>query len=138
MMALEAKIHIKNTQGDREVAFKDFYLLPGSTPEKETVLKPGELITAVELLLPAGGTKSYYLKLRDRASYEFALASAAVVVTVKNNRFEKEFALLWAGIGAIPWRMEEGRKSLEGQAASAENFKRAARSRFERTRNLRA
>src|SRR6202023_476528 len=77
MTALEARIHILGPSGERDVPIGEFYLLPGTTPHLENVLKPGDLITYVTLPAPQAGSKSHYLKLRDRASYEFALASAA-------------------------------------------------------------
>src|SRR6202162_6398943 len=82
LAALEATIHVQGTNGERGVPIADFHVLPGNTPQRETVLEPGDLITHVTLPPPAPGGRSFYLKLRDRASYEFALASAAVVITV--------------------------------------------------------
>ncbi|KDR37889.1 FAD binding domain-containing protein, partial [Caballeronia glathei] len=79
LMALEATVHIFGVRGERQVPIDDFYLLPGTTPQRETVLEPGDLVTHVTLPPPAPGSRSVYLKLRDRASYEFALASAAVI-----------------------------------------------------------
>src|SRR6202158_3013074 len=82
MAALEATIHVQGTKGSRAVLIRDFHLLPGTTPQRETVLEQGDLITHVTLRPPVAGSKQVYLKLRDRASYEFALASAAVVITI--------------------------------------------------------
>src|SRR6202163_1104267 len=82
MAALEAVVHVQGVKGERSIPIADFHLLPGNTPQRETVLEPGDLITHVTLPRPAPGSRSFYLKLRDRASYEFALASAAVVITV--------------------------------------------------------
>src|SRR6267154_922423 len=82
MTALEASIHVQGQKGSRAISFGDFHLLPGSTPHRETVLEPGDLITHVTLPPPTKGSRHVYLKLRDRASYEFALASAAVVIDV--------------------------------------------------------
>src|SRR5205823_6705769 len=82
MAALEAIIHVRGPKGERNIPIADFHLLPGNTPQRETVLESGDLITHVTLPAPGPGSRSLYLKLRDRASYEFALASAAVVVTV--------------------------------------------------------
>src|SRR6478752_6922061 len=82
MAALEATIHIQGPKAKRAVPIGDFHLLPGDTPHRETVLEPGDLITHVTLPPPIAGSKQVYLKLRDRASYEFALASAAVVLTI--------------------------------------------------------
>src|SRR5207237_554461 len=79
-------VHVMGPKGERTIAFGDFHLQPGDTPERETVLEPGDLVTAVTLPAPIAGAKQHYLKLRDRASYEFALASAAVVVSVDAAR----------------------------------------------------
>src|ERR1039457_2847861 len=83
MAALEAVIHVEGPKGKRTIAFADFHKLPGDTPQIENALEPGDLITYVDLPKPVEGAKSVYLKLRDRASYEFALASAAVVARVE-------------------------------------------------------
>ncbi len=77
--------------------------MPGDTPDRETVLEPGELVTSVTLPPPAPRSKSTYLKLRDRASYEFALASAAVVVTINGHALER-VRIAMGGIGTKPWR----------------------------------
>src|SRR5216110_3259838 len=86
MAALEATIHVQGPKGSRAIPFGDFHLLPGNTPQRETVLEPGDFITHVTLPPPVAGSKHVYLKLRDRASYEFALASAAVVINVGRER----------------------------------------------------
>lgn len=125
MAALEARIHLMKGEAERVVDIKDFHLLPGKTPENETVLGENELITAVTLPKLPDGTKSLYLKLRDRASYEFALASIAVVVTMKGNRIDRiRFAM--GGIGTKPWRVETAEKMLEGGGPSQENFNKVA------------
>src|SRR6476659_5913557 len=86
LAALEATIHIQGTKGPRAIAFGDVHLLPGNTPHRETVLEPGDLITHVRIMPPFKGSKQTYLKLRDRASYEFALASAAVVLAMDGGK----------------------------------------------------
>jgi xanthine dehydrogenase YagS FAD-binding subunit len=125
MMALEVRIHILGQQGEREVPIGDFYLLPGSTPNLENVLKPGDLITHVTLPSLAAGTRSHYLKLRDRASYEFALASAAVVIQAESGRIRKA-RIAFGGIGTCPWRSPEAERALEGKAAHEATFRAAA------------
>ncbi len=125
MMALETLVHMQGTKGERQIALDDFYLAPGSTPDKENVLEPGELITYVTLPALAAGTKSYYLKLRDRAQYEFALASAAVVVQVDGGRV-KRVRIAMGGVGTKPWRSKEAEAVLEGKAANEQNFRAAA------------
>ena len=130
MMALEATVHTNgagsgNAGGERAIALERFYLLPGNTPEKETVLEPGELITHVTLPALASGTSSHYLKLRDRAQYEFALASAAVVVQLHGRRIHRVRIAL-GGVGTRPWRSPEAERALEGREATTENFRKAA------------
>jgi len=125
MMALEATVHTKGAKGEREIALDEFYLVPGTTPDKENVLEPGELITYVTLPKLAAGTKSHYLKLRDRAQYEFALASAAVVADVSGGHVRRVRIAL-GGVGTKPWRSKEAEAALEGKAADERSFRRAA------------
>ena len=125
LTALEAVVHIQGMQGERSVAIDDFFLLPGTTPERETVLEPGDLITHVTLPPPAEGGRSLYLKLRDRASYEFALASAAVVVTVTDGRVSHARIAL-GGVGTKPWRSREAEAALVSATPDAASFRRAA------------
>ena len=125
LTALEATIHIQNSQGTRAVPIDEFYLLPGNTPERETVLEPGDLITHVTLPAPVPGSKSFYLKLRDRASYEFALSSAAVIVKVENNRLAHVRVAL-GGVGTRPWRSREAEQALEGATLTEPSFRSAA------------
>ena len=125
MAALEATIHVQGSKGSREIAFGDFHLLPGNTPNRETVLEPGDLITHVTLPPPRSGSKQVYLKLRDRASYEFALASAAVVITIGGGNVTSARVAL-GGVGTKPWRSHEAETVLSGKTASAANFRSAA------------
>jgi xanthine dehydrogenase YagS FAD-binding subunit len=125
MMALEVTVQIKGAKGERAVPLKDFYVVPGSTPNRENVLGPGELITYVTLPRLADGTRSYYLKRRDRASYEFALASAAVVAQMQGKRVQR-IRIALGGVGTKPWRSTEAENVLEGHDASEQNFRAAA------------
>ena len=125
LAALEATIHIRGTKGERSVPIGDFHLLPGDTPHCETVLEPGDLITHVTLPPPASGSRSLYLKLRDRASYEFALASAAVVITNGNGKITRARVAL-GGVGTKPWRSTEAETELTGQPATDAVFRKAA------------
>jgi len=125
LTALEATIQIQGPKGSRTVPIADFYLIPGVTPHIETVLHPGDLITSVTLPPPAAGSKSLYLKLRDRAAYEFALASAAVVMKVSGGKIAYARVAL-GGVGTKPWRSREAEAALLGQAADAPTFRRAA------------
>src|SRR5436190_2672785 len=106
MAALEATIHVQGPNGARAIPFGEFHLLPGNTPHRETVLEPGDLITDVTLPAPIKGSKQLYLKLRDRASYEFALASAAVVISITGRNVTRARIAL-GGVGTKPWRCQE-------------------------------
>src|SRR2546428_12251335 len=117
LAALEATIHIQGTKGSRAIAFGDFHLLPGNTPHRETVLEPGDLITHVTLPAPIKESKQLYLKLRDRASYEFALASAAVVISITGQNVTRARIAL-GGVGTKPWRSQEAEAVLVGQPAN--------------------
>jgi xanthine dehydrogenase YagS FAD-binding subunit len=125
MTALEATIHVEGAQGKRDIAIDDFFLLPGSTPERETTLNPGELITHVTLPAPVPGNRSVYLKLRDRASYEFALASAAVVMKVSSGKID-HIRIALGGVGVKPWRSKEAEAQLLGRTPDATAFRAAA------------
>jgi len=124
LAALEATVQIQGTKGTRTIAFGDFHLLPGSTPHRETVLEPGDLITHITLPPPTSGSKHLYLKLRDRASYEFALASAAVVLTISNGKISRARIAL-GGVGTKPWRAPQAEAALTGKPANDATFRQA-------------
>ena len=125
LAALDATVHITGVQGERAVPMAKFFLLPGSTPERETVLEPGDLITHLTLPALPPGARSQYLKLRDRASYEFALASAAVVLELQGGRIALARVAL-GGVGAVPWRSVAAEKALEGKPPTPAHFRAAA------------
>ncbi|MGA8042528.1 MAG: xanthine dehydrogenase family protein subunit M [Terracidiphilus sp.] len=125
MAALEAVIHVEGPKGKRTIQFADFHKLPGDAPNIENALEPGELITHVDLPKPVEGARSVYLKLRDRASYEFALASAAVVVRVEGGHI-RYARVAMGGVGTKPWRSHEAERALTGKAAHADAFRAAA------------
>ena len=125
MAALEATIHVQGPKGTRAIPFGDFHLLPGSTPDRETVLEPGDLVTHVTLPPPVAESRQVYLKLRDRTSYEFALASAAVVITVASGKVTRARVAL-GGVGTKPWRSPEAEAALDGQPVNQANFCKAA------------
>ena len=125
LAALEATVFITGAKGDRQVPISAFYLLPGNTPQNETVLAPGDLVTHVSIPAMPVGAKSLYLKLRDRASYEFALSSAAVAVKLNGGRIEFVRIAL-GGVGSVPWRSREAERLLQGKPPTAENFRLAA------------
>jgi len=125
MTALEATIHVQGPKGSRAIPFGDFHLLPGNTPHRETVLEPGDLITHVTLPPPIVGSKQLYLKLRDRASYEFALSSAAVVLTIAGGSITRARIAL-GGVGTKPWRSPEAEVALTGKPANEATFRSTA------------
>jgi xanthine dehydrogenase YagS FAD-binding subunit len=125
MAALEATIHVQGVRGARAIPIADFHLLPGSTPNRETVLEPGDLVTHVTLPPPIAGSRQLYLKLRDRTSYEFALASAAVVITVAGGKVTRARIAL-GGVGTKPWRSPDAEAALAGQLIDQANFRNAA------------
>jgi xanthine dehydrogenase YagS FAD-binding subunit len=125
MMAYDAVVHVQGPSGGRQIPLMDFYVLPQDRPDIENVLKPGDLVTHVTLPSRPAGERSAYLKLRDRASYEFALVSAAVAVTLSQGRIASAcFAL--GGVGTLPWRVPEAERALVGQAPNEEAFRNAA------------
>jgi len=125
MAAIGAKVLVTGPNGEREIDFLDFHLLPGDSPEKEHALEADELITHVVLDAPIKGNRSQYLKLRDRASYQFALASAGVIVAMDGNTI-RDARIAMGGVGTKPWRAEKAEQALIGQPASEEAFKKAA------------
>jgi xanthine dehydrogenase YagS FAD-binding subunit len=125
MLAYDATVHIEGISGARSVTLADFFLLPQSRPDVENVLEPGDLITHVSLPGRPAGERSCYLKLRDRASYEFALVSTAAAVVLSGGTMTSvAFAL--GGVGTRPWRVADAEQALIGQAPTEENFRRAA------------
>jgi xanthine dehydrogenase YagS FAD-binding subunit len=125
LTALEATIQIQGAKAKRSVPIHDFYLVPGSTPNRENVLEPGEIITSITLPPPISGVNSTYLKLRDRAAYEFALASAAIVMQISGGKIQ-HIRVALGGVGTKPWRSFEAEKALEGHAPDRATFVRAA------------
>jgi xanthine dehydrogenase YagS FAD-binding subunit len=124
LAALNATVNVSGAKGERKIAFGDFHRLPGDTPELDNNLQAGELITAV--YVPVNNfNKSYYLKVRDRLSYAFALVSVAVALEVKDGVI-KSAALAMGGVAHKPWRLNEVEKFLTNKPVSQEVFKEAA------------
>ena len=125
MRALDAVIVTQRGDGDkRRIPIADFYRLPGDTPHIENVLEPGELITHVELPVPPKG-KQIYRKVRDRASYAFALVSVAAVIAVEEGKIASA-ALAFGGLAHMPWRNPAVEAALVGQAPGTAAFEAAA------------
>jgi xanthine dehydrogenase YagS FAD-binding subunit len=115
--ALEASVRLLGPDGERIVPFTDFILQPGATPDREQAIRPGELITAVEIPALPRPSRSGYLKVRDRQSYEFALTSAAVALHVQGGviRAAKVAA---GGVGTVPWKLPAVERHLVGKRPS--------------------
>jgi xanthine dehydrogenase YagS FAD-binding subunit len=125
MAAIGGTVHVQGNKGERNIDFLDFHLLPGDTPWKEHALQDDELITHVVLEAPIAGSKSGYLKLRDRASYQFALASCAAILAIEGGKI-RDARLALGGVGTKPWRAKQAEASLLGQAPSEAVFRHAA------------
>jgi xanthine dehydrogenase YagS FAD-binding subunit len=125
LAALDATIHITGTKGDRKILFTDFHRLAGDTPELDNNLQKGELITSIHIPTNAFN-KTHYLKIRDRASYAFALVSVAVALEMSGNTIKKA-TLAMGGVAHKPWRLVDVEKFLIGKQATKENFTAAAK-----------
>ena len=125
LAALNATIHVQGSKGKRTIAIADFHRLPGTTPQLDTTLQSDELITAVELPAPKFAKHSYYLKVRDRQSYAFALVSVAAGLEMNGNTIQSA-GLALGGVAHKPWRSPEAEKFLVGTIASSDAFKKAA------------
>lgn len=125
LAAIDPVVHLHGPAGKRSIAFHALYRLPGSTPHLEHNLQPGEMIVAIDLPDIPWATRSLYLKVRDRASYEFALASAAVVLDIQNGMI-RQARIALGGVGSIPWRSAEAEKALTNAAANEAAYTKAA------------
>jgi CO/xanthine dehydrogenase FAD-binding subunit len=125
LVALDAVVHTQRRTGDRSIPLTGFYRIPGDTPDVENVLEHGELITAVEVPLLPAQARSGYLKVRDRASYEFALTSAAVALVLVDGVVQEARVAL-GGVGTIPWRSRGAEEVLRGAPAQLATFQAAA------------
>lgn len=125
LAALDAKVLVSGANGMREIAFNDFHKLPEDTPNIETDLKAVELITAVEIPDNGFAKNSLYRKIRDRASYAFALVSVAAALEIENNKI-KNVRIALGGVAHKPWRAFEAEKVLTGASANEETFRNAA------------
>lgn len=124
LAALDALVHVQSGNIMKEIAFVDFHVLPGDHPEIETVLKPGDVITSVEIAKSNLARNSHYLKVRDRASFSFALTSAAVALDGGGTIGGARLAL--GGVGTKPWRAKEAEAALVGKGANRDAFRAAA------------
>ncbi|MFD0478387.1 FAD binding domain-containing protein [Nonomuraea thailandensis] len=119
LTALDATVHLLGPGGERAVPVADFYLLPGATPDRETAMRPGELITRVEVPRTALAGRSRYLKLRDRATFEFAVVSVAAALRTR-GRVVQDVRLAFGGVGTRPWRDPGVEAALRGRPLTAQ------------------
>ncbi len=130
LYALDAVVRIRSTNGqERTIPIQDFHRLPGDAPQKDTNLEHGELIVGIDLPKNNFANKSYYLKVRDRASYAFALVSVAAALETKGNNITQARVVL-GSVAHKPWRSAEAENALVGKPATQETFKAAAEAAF--------
>ncbi|MET7799665.1 FAD binding domain-containing protein [Streptomyces decoyicus] len=136
LAAVDATVHLRGPDGERSVPVTDFHRLPGDRPDQDTVIRPGELLTALTLPPAAPGARSRYRKARDRASYAFALVSVAAVLEVRDGVVERA-ALAFGGLAHRPWRARAAEEVLHGAPATEDTFARAADAELAAARPLR-
>lgn len=125
LAALDAVVHIRGADGERTVPLEAFHQLPGNQPDVETQLKPGELITCVTVPSLPWATTSNYRKVRDRASYAFALVSVAAALQIENG-IVKDVRIALGGVAPKPWRAFQAEAALRGRSATHQAFREAA------------
>jgi xanthine dehydrogenase YagS FAD-binding subunit len=125
MVALDAVVRVLGPNGERTIPLVSFHRLPGNEPQRDTVLEHGELITAVDLPPLAFATRSHYRKVRDRASYAFALVSVAAAIDVADG-IVRDVRIAFGGVAHVPWRATKAELTLRGAPATEETFSRAA------------
>lgn len=137
LVALDAVVKVQDETGKtREIPFNDYHRLPGDTPEKDNNLKHGELITSIEIPKNKFANKSYYLKVRDRASYAFALVSVAVGLEIDKTNTIRHSRIAIGGVAHKPWQALIAEKELIGKKPSQELFERAAKMEMARAKPL--
>ena len=137
LAALDAVVHLQGPAGSRTLPFTDLHRLPGDTPEIETVLAPGELITAVTLPPLPFAARSTYRKVRDRASYAFALVSVAAALDTAPDGTVRDVRLALGGVAHKPWRASSAEEALRGGPATPEAFRAAAEAELKDAAGLR-
>lgn len=126
LVALDASVHLQGPAGMRSLPLRELHRLPGDTPEIESELHPDDLITAVEIPALSFAGRSTYRKVRDRASYAFALVSVAAALDVDSTGKARDVRLALGGVAHKPWRALKAESRLKGQQANAESFRAAA------------
>jgi xanthine dehydrogenase YagS FAD-binding subunit len=125
LVALDARVNLLGCGNERAIALADLHRLPGDRPDLETAMKPGELITSIDIPPLSFARRSTYRKVRDRASYAFALVSVAAAIDMEDGVI-RDARIAMGGVAPKPWRAPEAEAALRGQAANEESFRRAA------------
>ena len=125
LVALDARVRVQGPGGERVVPLEELHRLPGETPHLESLLGPGEVITAIEVPASPAARRSHYLKVRDRASFEYAVVSAAVAVDMDGGRI-REARVACGGVGTKPWRLRNVEAALRGASLEPEALRAAA------------
>jgi xanthine dehydrogenase YagS FAD-binding subunit len=125
LLAVDALVHTRSVAGTRTIPLEHLYVLPGDRPDIETILHPGEMIVSIELVPSTHARGSSYLKVRDRASYEFALVSVAAALAVEGG-IVREARVALGSVAPIPWRAHDVEAALVGRLPNDESFSRAA------------
>jgi xanthine dehydrogenase YagS FAD-binding subunit len=136
LAALDAVVKVSGSRGDRSIQLVDFHRLPGDSPARDTNLEPDELITAVEIPALAFAKRSMYRKVRDRASYAFALVSVAAAIEMDGNQI-KQVRLALGGVAPKPWRASLAEEALAGKTADEATFRQAAEAELQGAKPLR-
>ncbi len=136
LAALDATVHVEGADGQRTIPFADLHRLPGDQPDRDTVLRDGELITAIALPALPTGARSAYRKVRDRASYAFALVSVAAVLQLEGDRVA-DVRIAFGGVAHKPWRATKAEAALRGQTITQQAVLDAAAAEFAEARPLR-
>jgi xanthine dehydrogenase YagS FAD-binding subunit len=136
LAALGAEVHVAGPDGERTIPMPGLHRLPGDEPQRDTVLAPAELITAVTLPPPLAGARSRYRKVRERASFSFALVSVAAILELDGGRV-RDCRIALGGVAHAPWRAERAEAALRGEPAGRDAFARAAEAELSAARPLR-
>jgi xanthine dehydrogenase YagS FAD-binding subunit len=126
LVALDAVVHIQGGRGERSVALGEFHRLPASTPHIEAELRPGEVISAITVPTNPAARRSHYLKVRDRASFEFAVVSAAVALELQDDGRIRQARVAVGGVGTKPWRLPKVEAALAGSSLQRDALRKAA------------
>ena len=137
LAVLDARVHVRRPSGERiRLTLEELYRLPGSTPDRETVLERGDLITGVELPAPPRGARMHYRKIRDRASYAFAVVSIAALVVADGGGMLREIRIALGGVAPRPWRASRLERALAGRRPDAGTLRSAGQEEFAEARPL--